>query len=68
MSLKAFHVFFIIVATLFSVCFGVWGVRSYVLTSDVANLTLGILSLCISVLLAWYFRWFLKKLKSVSYL
>lgn len=68
MSLKAFHVFFIIVATLFSVGFGVWGVRSYLLTSDGENLVLGILSLVISVVLAWYFKWFLKKLKNESYL
>ena len=68
MSLKAFHVFFIIVATIFTISFGAWGIHSYLHTGQVSHLLLGSFSLISSVLLAWYFKWFLKKLKSVSYL
>ncbi|HSP07327.1 MAG TPA: hypothetical protein VLR94_09125 [Acidobacteriota bacterium] len=68
MSLKAFHVFFIIVATLCTLGFGVWGIRSYLLISDVSHLVMGILSFVVSGFLVWYFFWFLKKLRNVSYL
>lgn len=68
MSLKAFHVFFVIVSVIFTVSFGVWGIRSYLQTSDLSHLVMGVLSLAGTVVLAWYFKWFLKKLKNVSYL
>ena len=68
MSLKAFHVFFILVATIFTIGFGVWGIRSYMHTGEMSHLLLGSFSLIGSVFLAWYFKWFLKKLKDVSYL
>ena len=68
MSLKAFHVFFITVCTIFTVSFGVWGIMSYRQTSEVSHLVMGILSLVAAGALGWYFKWFLKKLKNVSYL
>lgn len=68
MSLKAFHVFFITVCAIFTLSFGAWGIRSYMQTSEVSHLLMGILSLVATGLLVWYFKWFLKKLKNVSYL
>jgi hypothetical protein len=68
MSLKAFHVFFIVVATLFSLWFGYWGLRSYMHTGTTSYLLMAIGALVSVILLIWYFRWFLKKLKNESYL
>lgn len=68
MSLKAFHVVFIIISTAFTIWFGIWGVRSYLHGGGSSHLAMAIGSLIASGLLVWYFRWFLKKLKNESYL
>ena len=68
MSLKAFHVFFIIIATLLTIVFGIWGIRTYMQTADFTDLIMGIASFIATIILLVYFRWFLKKLKKVSYL
>ena len=68
MSLKAFHVVFIIVSTAFTVFFGIWGIRHYMHYGDNASLAMGIGAFIAGGLLYWYFRWFLRKLKDVSYL
>jgi hypothetical protein len=68
MSLKAFHAFFMVVSILLLVFFGVWAIRDYVQSRNLVNLGLGIVSLQASVLAVWYFSWFLKKLKHLSYL
>lgn len=68
MSLKAFHVFFIFASTLLSAGFGLWGVRDYARSGDVWNLSLGLASFAGGGALIWYSRWFLRKLKGVSYL
>ncbi len=68
MSLKAFHIFFIVVSTLCCLGFGFWAVQDYLVTGSGVNLALGVVSLVGSGTLAWYGRWFLRKLKGVSYL
>ncbi len=68
MSLKAFHVFFILVSILLAAGFGWWGVNSYRQNNDLSDLVMGIISLVCMVVLVLYFRWFLKKLKNESYL
>lgn len=68
MSLKAFHIFFILISTLLCVIFGVWAVRDYRVHGNTVNLALGLVSFVLSVGLVWYGRWFLRKLKDVSYI
>ncbi len=68
MSLKAFHVFFIFISTALSVGFGVWGVRDYLQSGDALNLGMGLASFAGGGALIWYSKWFLRKLKGVSYL
>jgi membrane protein DedA with SNARE-associated domain len=68
MSLKAFHIVFVMVSTLLALGFGAWAIRDYRLHHEMPSLVLGIGSLLGSVALVWYGRWFLRKLKSVSYL
>jgi len=68
MSLKAFHVLFVSVCTVFCVGFGVWAIFDYRESGEKASLIWGVLSLLAAVALVWYGRWFLRKLKGVSYL
>ena len=64
MSLKAFHLVFIVLSILFSFVFGIWGVMS----GGTAELVMGIVSLAGTVGMSIYLVFFLKKFKHVSYL
>ena len=69
MSLKAFHIVFITASTLLSFGFGVWSLRNYFTPNGAAlDLYLGGLSVIAGAGLIWYGKYFLRKLKSVSYL
>lgn len=62
MSLKAFHIFFVSVSILLTVGFGISELRNS-LQGGTGNPWMGIGSFAITVLLIFYLRWFLKKLK-----
>ena len=64
MSLKAFHLVFVLLSILFSFVCGIWGV----INGGTAELVLGILSLVGTVGMSVYLFFFLKKFKHVSYL
>ena len=64
MSLKAFHLVFILLSILFSFVLGVWGVMN----GGTAELVMGIVSLAGTVGMSIYLVFFLKKFKHVSYL
>jgi len=68
MSLKAFHIIFVLFAGLLAVGFGGWAVREFRLTGDASALVAGVGSLLFALVLVGYGRWFLRKLKGVSYL
>ncbi len=68
MSLKAFHIFFIVVSTALCLGFGVWATQDFARTGSWVQLALGVGSFVGSILLACYGVWFLRKLKHVSYL
>lgn len=68
MSLKAFHIVFVIVSTMLTLGFGAWSIREFRATSDVAFLVGGIVSFVLAVALLIYGRWFLRKLQGVGYL
>ncbi len=68
MSLKAFHIFFIIVSTLLALGFGYWAIDAFGRSGSGVYLTLGVGSFIASGALVWYGVWFLRKLKGVSYL
>jgi len=69
MSLKAFHILFVVASTLLTGGFGVWSIRAYS-RGDVSMsvLVLGIASLLLMDALVWYGKYFLRKLKHISYL
>ena len=68
MSLKAFHIIFIIASTLLAFGFGAWELRNYFATDENQSLWFGILSLLAGIALIWYGKVVLKKLKHISYL
>ncbi len=68
MSLKSFHIVFVSVSILLTVGFGLWAVRDYQAAGDRTSLYIGIGSFLVTILLAIYGVWFLKKLKGFSYI
>ncbi len=68
MSLKAFHIAFIVLSTALAVGLGAWAIRDFAQTGSWVHLSLGVGSFIGSGVLAWYGVWFLRKLKHMSYL
>ncbi|KAA3598447.1 MAG: hypothetical protein DWQ06_12065 [Calditrichaeota bacterium] len=68
MSLKAFHIVFIVLSVLVSFGYTYWGVQQYLHQGALIDLSLGILSGIIGVGLVIYGKKFLEKLKNFSYL
>ena len=68
MSLKAFHIFFIVVSMALCVVFGVWATQDFARSGSGVHLALGVGSFIGSIVLVCYGVWFLRKLKGVSYL
>jgi multisubunit Na+/H+ antiporter MnhC subunit len=64
MSLKAFHLIFIIVSIALAFGFGVW----LALQGGLMNVIFAVLSFGAGVGLIFYERYFLKKTKDISYL
>jgi hypothetical protein len=69
MSLKAFHLIFITASTALAFGCGVWGLKDFFSAGGSAgDLIFGLGALVAGVGLILYERYFLKKLKRVSYL
>lgn len=66
MSLKTFHVVFVLVCTVLALGFGAWAIRSYRLNGETDTLIAGIGSFLGAIGLLWYGRWFLHKLRGIS--
>jgi hypothetical protein len=67
-SLKAFHIFFIVASTVLCLGFGVWSTQDFARSGSSVHLALGVGSFIAAILLPCYGVWFLRKLKGVSYL
>jgi len=63
MSLKAFHIFFIVVSIIFAAGFGVWGLRAHSAGNDGAHLAFGVAGLVAGAALVAYLFSFLRKLR-----
>jgi hypothetical protein len=69
MSLKAFHVLFITASSAMCVGCGVWGLKNYFSPDGrLFDLLFGLGAFAAGIALVFYERYFLKKLKNVSYL
>jgi hypothetical protein len=68
MSLKAFHLIFVTASIAVSLFLGVWSFLSYRNTGSHTDLVFVAASAMAVVALVWYGRYFLRKLKHISYL
>ena len=68
MSLKAFHILFIIASLALAFGFGAWAFNSYYHDGPRNHLVWGALSVAVGIGLLFYGRYVLKKLKKISYL
>ena len=69
MSLKAFHLVFIVASILLASGFAAWSLMNYFgAQGRTSDLIVGIVSALVALGLIAYERYFLKKLKNVSYL
>jgi hypothetical protein len=68
MSLKAFHLIFVTASIAVSLFLGVWSFLAYRDSGAGAYLGYSIASAIAVVALLWYGRYFLRKLKHISYL
>ena len=68
MSLKAFHLVFIIASILLAFGFGIWMAVAFFKEGGVVNLIVALASFGAGVGLIFYERYFLKKTKNLSYL
>ncbi len=68
MSLKAFHIFFIVASIALCVGVGVWATQDFARSGSGIHLALGVGSFIGSLLLACYGVWFFRKLKGERYL
>ncbi|MSR43060.1 MAG: hypothetical protein EXS29_05435 [Pedosphaera sp.] len=68
MSLKAFHIIFVAVSVLLSLGLAAWGFHRFLTLGKSIHLLFGIGGLLAAAGLLVYGRYFLKKLKNISYL
>ena len=69
MSLKAFHLVFIVASILLAVGFAVWSLFNFLTpTGTMWDMAMGVGAILAAVGLVCYERFFLKKFKNVSYL
>ena len=66
MSLKSFHIFFIVMSTIFALGLGSWAVREYRRIDGTQNLVMAVLAFVGAAVLVVYGRWFLYKLKGLE--
>jgi hypothetical protein len=64
-SLKAFHIFFIVASTILAFGFGGWAVYVYVLRSGETFLAMGLASLVVGGVLVYYGYYVLEKLRDL---
>jgi len=68
MSLKAFHVVFVISTILLCFGFGAWAIHARMQGGGLFEFILGLISLLGGVAMIVYFKAVLKKLRNISYL
>jgi hypothetical protein len=69
MSLKAFHLVFIVASIVLAFGFGAWLLKGYYSPEgQVSELAFGLISIAVGIGLIFYERYFLKKTKGMSYL
>ena len=65
MSLRIFHILFVIVCVGLSLCVGIWGIRNYFIEGNRTALTLAIVFLTAGVVLVMYGQRVFRELKNL---
>jgi uncharacterized membrane protein HdeD (DUF308 family) len=65
-SLKVFHILFVVASTALMAFFAAWALRAYAHSHETSQLVLGVVAIVAGVLLLIYGRWFLRKLKNTK--
>ena len=68
MSLKTFHIIFVILSTLLSAGFAVWAVGQYLDDRFAGYLVAAFIALVFAAGLVGYGFWFLRKMKDINFL
>lgn len=68
MSLKAFHIAFVVISLTLAIGFGYWCMKGFFAGGEVVLLVAGIASLAAAIGLGMYGRYFLRKLKGIPFL
>ena len=68
MSLKAFHLIFVIASILLGLGVGGWGVQEYRTQGELGPLVIGVIFFAMGIALFFYGRRMLKKTKDIGYL
>lgn len=66
MSLRTFHIVFMVASIAMSFLVGVWGVLEYRRDADMTNLLIGVGFFVAGIVLIWYSSWFVRKLRMLS--
>ena len=66
MSLKTFHIMFIVISTAMSVLVGAWGIQQYRMESSSGGLAVGVTFLLSAIALVVYGLRFFKKLRALE--
>lgn len=64
MSLKLFHIVFIVASSLLSLVFGGWAVRSFAAGGGALDLIMGLVSIAFGLALVAYLSWFRRKIRT----
>ena len=66
MSLKSFHIIFLIISSLFSIFFGFWSYTEWSLTQDTMYLIFSVCSIVFCLGLFYYSKWFIKEISNLN--
>ena len=66
MSLRVFHIVFIVASTIMAFGFAAWGLIQYQTTSGIDDLAMAIGAVAAGLALIWYGNKFFKKLKTLK--
>ncbi len=66
MSLRSFHIIFILIASLFAIFFGYWCYREWTLYENNLYLVYSLVGVTLCICLFFYGKWFLKEISEIN--
>ena len=66
MSLKSFHIIFILISSLCAIFFGIWFYKEWVLYQNNIYLIYSLIGAILCVCLFFYGKWFIKEISEIN--